>query len=57
VARQTEVDKLTRRARQLATIADDAEQRAAEARARADQAAAAADTARRELDAGDGSPA
>jgi hypothetical protein len=56
-ARQAEVDKLARRARQLSTIADNAEQRAAEARARADQAAIAAEAARRGLDAGDRSPA
>jgi hypothetical protein len=55
-ARQAEADKLDRRARQLAAIADDAEQRAAEARGRADQAAAAADAAGRELDAGDRPP-
>lgn len=48
--RQAEVDKLTRRAHQLAAVAEDAEGRAAEARARADQAAADADAARTALE-------
>jgi hypothetical protein len=56
-ARQAEVDKLTRRAQQLAAIADDAQQRAAQARARADQAAADAEAARRQLDREDPSSA
>ncbi len=49
-AKQAEVDKLTRRAQQLADVAVQAERLAAEARSRADHAAAEADAARRTLD-------